>query len=319
MPGGNWQREEAHLTPSSISDKVLDFLLQEYWQLRQEIRDRLNSQRTIIQGTITAFTAVLAVCGTLLGRTPLSFWALALLWLIPFFLIIPAQMLLTSEQLAIIRIARYLRLHIELVFLEATVNTPALKSSRMPLGWETYLLFLRRAKRDLSALLRWQRENQHQQVPPPTIGQDVDPWSEAAQSADPTKPPVTVISSTALLNPHNQRALHVAHGHEHQNGKSITWMFRAMAIIAAANAWVFTALAVAYQQCVFLEHVPQRAVMWIVVGVVGYLSLAGLAYAVTLTKRYQECSALSSYWDVPGMTPTEIEQMIRSFKHDRPA
>src|SRR5437016_5466868 len=77
-PGApTWPQPEKGVYDRVVGENHHSFIAQEYWQLRQELRDRVNSIRTILGMVVTAFVATLGVSAALLNASTPRFTAIS--------------------------------------------------------------------------------------------------------------------------------------------------------------------------------------------------------------------------------------------------
>lgn len=122
--------------------------LYEYWQLRNEIRDRLLSIRNIVLGCYAAVGGVIAGGLAVYSQMPDRLDLVSLVFLAPFIAIVPSFSFVTSEEISIAILARYIRLHVELPFFADSIKRRKAgdQTIHLPFGWETYLYIVRDAQ-----------------------------------------------------------------------------------------------------------------------------------------------------------------------------
>lgn len=285
---------------------LLQFMLHEYWQLRQEIRDRLQSQRAILKGTVTAFTAILGVCATLLGIASLSVAMAELLWLVPFMFIIPSQLQYTSDQLSIIRMAKYIRLHVELPMLVIAREVRPSMPIRMPLGWEIYLLCTRLAGEMIDP--KYEKHKRRDALDPDKAG-------------TPPPPRWTFLEARWLDDPSTRRSLENAVDADRKTGKAVNWIFKMLSYISLTLCLVFCGLALINKnQVAAINQFLYPARDWPGQLIICLIPLVGIACTIKVRKlalRQNACGDTTLHWDFPSLTDTEVDKMIKQFNDDK--
>jgi len=138
---------------ASTNHDRLQFALYEYWQLRTEIRERLQSMRHIVLGCYAAVGGALATGTALLAAGKVALDVLSLAFLVPFLAIIPAYSFFIAEELSTAVLARYIRLNIELPFFREAIKRRknGETATHLPFGWETYAFIMRDANLKLKS------------------------------------------------------------------------------------------------------------------------------------------------------------------------
>lgn len=298
--------------------RLPDFLLYEYWQLRQEIRDRLLSIRTVTGVAVTAFTAVVAASATLLNTQSPNYFSVGAIWLVPHAILIASIMMIYSEQLSIINLARYVRLHLELPFLESSSRrlqeSSIWHAVRMPVGWESYLLVGRRLSKKLRDRKIWRQLKQ--------LANDKDSWDKegSAHLLELRRILGQVdlpIQPDAILERKNLQSALLCGQRDDLAAASVMWVFRGMSLISTLACLVFLCFAYRFQ---FESLTRIITTPWVVIASILALSLLAIAATAVLwllCRRFRRSQGVDAYWDIPSLDVQHTDELIESFR-DRP-
>jgi hypothetical protein len=318
---------------TSFETRLPDYLLQEYWQLRQEIRDRLNSIRAVLGVAVTAFTAVIAATATLLSRAgDPGFLPLAILWLAPHAVLLPSMRIIFSDRLTLMSLARYIRLHVELPFFEAAFRmTPCDNKQppflRMPLGWESHLLLLRWVAHDMldkDSNLRLYLEAKKGK----NRKREKLPWSNEKDAQTILGGAGLAMQPSVFTDPkngdNNCEAILSCYRRDRMESTSITWIMRSLSAVSTGTCVAFILLALSAGQITGLDpqgkltglagKVGSNLLAYILVGCVAVLSATLLIMLVQSTKKFTDVLRVKNFWDVPSLDSNYTEHLIKQFR-----
>ncbi|MFN0133692.1 MAG: hypothetical protein ACKVW3_14335 [Phycisphaerales bacterium] len=312
-----------------FANRLPDFVLQEYWQLRQEIRDRMTGIRTVLGVAVGAFTAVVAATATLISRSgDPNFVALALLWLAPHAVLLPSMKVIFWDRLTVISLARYIRLHLELPFFEAASKwmvdpNKRIPFVRMPLGWESHLLVVRIAGHEMrdkdSKLHKYLEYKKHGS----NNDRNQDNWWK---NKDTTMAALT--DSELIMQPEvftddtdgakNCKAIEASHTRDRMESTSITWIMRSLSTASTSLCVTFFILLCVSGQIDKSVAVLKQA--WVAYIIVASIPLTAITLMITLwieTKRFTAALRVKNFWDVPGLDFEHACRLIAKFRDGR--
>jgi hypothetical protein len=143
-PGGNSNPNSAPIDlDREFAKRYPDFLLYEYWQLRTEIRERIEESRKWLTLAITACGAIFAAAPTVLGHDTTPHAIKPFYWLTAGGLLVACWYMIAASNETIACLSRYIRLNIELQFAKSSRNQYRGEVIREPLGWESQLFWQR--------------------------------------------------------------------------------------------------------------------------------------------------------------------------------
>lgn len=291
---------------SLLTNKWPDFLLQEYWQLRQEIRDRQTSIRAILAGTVTAFTATVAFATTMMGSKNADYFVGALAWMIPFCFIIPGVLMVFSEHMAIINMARYVRLHCELPFFEFVrsvrrTGRPLEMSNgdaRYPVGWETYLFYLRKYGNKVK-----EHEKEHVGEGHSRVGEDGDPQENSRRSE------AAAAAQAVHLDGDLGRAIQTIDLRDAYAAKAVSYTFVGMAVISTVMFAICTALAI-YNQFDTLTKSLTIHGLGLAVLLCTFVCVRATLYVYKKCRRFEDSCRVSSFVDLKDLDDVTVDAFL---------
>lgn len=277
-----------------LQDSVGNFLLYEYWQLRTEIRERMSSVRTLLAVTFGGVSAVLTLTATLLSQQPTApLVALSFGWLAAFGVLVPLLHLITSEQLSIVAISKYIRLHIETPFFEFGLRNLDDRALRFPVGWETYLLDVRRQAHRWGVALKIHKKRQRRD--------GRDPWDPLDSGREGDNDAIKKM--VAALNDDRDlaEALSVSNSRDDFARRAITWTFRSLSTVAIAFSLSLASLA-------FYTGQPFANSLYLSLMIITNLTAFYVMHL--LCGWYKDATRMARFADLPGMDHREASRFV---------